>query len=369
MVQFGFSIYPENYSLEESKAYIDLLGRYGARRMFMSLLQLGGNTQEALQLYRDLIAYARQLGIVVIADLSPSFIEAQGWQKSLIEEAHGLGLTGIRLDESLPLEEIVSLTQNPYGLKIELNLSTDKVLLTQLLASEANRDNIVACHNFYPHAYTGLSEEHFFEMSSFYYQEGIQTAAFVTAQSATEGPWLLSEGLPTLEEHRNQTLPLQIAWLKATGLIDCILISNQFISEEELQSIQSILKEEDICLPVDLTGQVTAVEREIIEFDHVYRGDISAYLLRSTMPRVVYKDATIPAHTDRETLVQRGDVLIDNDLYGRYKGELQIALREFTVSSKVNRVGRICPDYLPLLAFIKPWQSFRLRIVASDSFH
>lgn len=178
MVQFGFSIYPENYSLEESKAYIDLLGCYGARRMFMSLLQLGGNTQEALQLYRDLIAYARQLGMVVIADLSPSFIEAQGWQKSLIEEAHGLGLTGIRLDEALPLEEIVSLTQNPYGLKIELNLSTDKVLLTQLLASEANRDNIVACHNFYPHAYTGLSEEHFFEMSSFYHQEGIQTAAF-----------------------------------------------------------------------------------------------------------------------------------------------------------------------------------------------
>ncbi len=236
MVQLGFSIYPENYSLEESKAYIDLLGRYGARRMFMSLLQLGGDTREALQLYRVLIAYARQLGIAVIADLSPSFIEAQGWQNSLIEEAYGLGLAGIRLDEALPVEEIVRLTQNPYGLKIELNLSTDKVLLTQLLASEVNRDNIVACHNFYPHAYTGLSEEHFLEMSSFYHQEGIQTAAFVTAQSATEGPWPLSEGLPTLEEHRNQALPLQFSWLKATGLIDSILISNQFISEEELQS-------------------------------------------------------------------------------------------------------------------------------------
>ncbi|HEL2401967.1 TPA: DUF871 domain-containing protein [Streptococcus suis] len=368
MVQFGFSIYPENYSLEESKAYIDLLGRYGARRMFMSLLQLGGDTQEALQLYRDLIAYARQLGIVVIADLSPSFIEAQGWQKSLIEEAHGLGLTGIRLDEALPLEEIVSLTQNPYGLKIELNLSTDKVLLTKLLASEANRDNIVACHNFYPHAYTGLSEEHFLEMSSFYHQEGIQTAAFVTAQSATEGPWPLSEGLPTLEEHRNQTLPLQIAWLKATGLIDCILISNQFISEEELQSIQTVLNEDTISLMVDIEEGLTPVEREIVAFDHVYRGDISAYVLRSTMPRVVYKDASVPARSDRAIPVGRGDILIDNDLYGRYKGELQIALKEFSISPKVNKVGRISPDYLPLLRFIKPWQEFKL-VIASEHFH
>lgn len=368
MVQFGFSIYPENYSLEESKAYIDLLGRYGARRMFMSLLQLGGDNQEALQLYRDLIAYARQLGIVVIADLSPSFIEAQGWQKSLIEEAHGLGLTGIRLDEALPLEEIVSLTQNPYGLKIELNLSTDKVLLTKLLASEANRDNIVACHNFYPHAYTGLSEEHFLEMSSFYHQEGIQTAAFVTAQSATEGPWPLSEGLPTLEEHRNQTLPLQIAWLKATGLIDCILISNQFISEEELQSIQTVLNEDTISLMVDIEEGLTPVEREIVAFDHVYRGDISAYVLRSTMPRVVYKDASVPARSDRAIPVGRGDILIDNDLYGRYKGELQIALKEFSISPKVNKVGRISPDYLPLLRFIKPWQEFKL-VIASEHFH
>lgn len=368
MVQFGFSIYPENYSLEESKAYIDLLGRYGARRMFMSLLQLGGDTQEALQLYRDLIAYARQLGIVVIADFSPSFIEAQGWQKSLIEEAHGLGLTGIRLDEALPLEEIVSLTQNPYGLKIELNLSTDKVLLTKLLASEANRDNIVACHNFYPHAYTGLSEEHFLEMSSFYHQEGIQTAAFVTAQSATEGPWPLSEGLPTLEEHRNQTLPLQIAWLKATGLIDCILISNQFISEGELQSIQTVLSEDTISLMVDIEEGLTPVEREIVAFDHVYRGDISAYVLRSTMPRVVYKDASVPARSDQAIPVGRGDILIDNDLYGRYKGELQIALKEFSISPKVNKVGRISQDYLPLLRFIKPWQEFKL-VIASEHFH
>lgn len=113
---------------------------------------------------------------------------------------------------------------------------------------------------------------------------------------------------------------------------------------------------------------MTPVEREIVAFDHVYRGDISAYVLRSTMPRVVYKDASVPARSGQAIPVGRGDILIDNDLYGRYKGELQIALKEFTISPKVNKVGRISQDYLPLLRFIKPWQEFKL-VIASEHFH
>ncbi|WP_165436964.1 DUF871 domain-containing protein [Streptococcus ruminantium] len=369
MVQLGFSIYPEHYSLQDSQEYIHLLHRYGARRMFLSLLQLATSKPEVFDLYRELISYANQLGITVVADVCPRFIQAQGWQDSLMEHVAEFGLAGIRLDEALPLDEIIELTNNPYGIKIELNLSTDKTLLTKLLVSSANLDNVIACHNFYPHAYTGLSEEYFLEMSSFYHRSGIQTAAFVSAQSATEGPWPLSEGLPTLEDHRYLPIPLQIAWLKATGLIDCILISNQFVSEEELQSIQEVLKGEQIRLMVEVEDGLTSVEQEIVTFPHVYRGDVSAYVLRSTMPRVVYQDVSIPARSDQMMTVQRGDILIDNDLYGRYKGELQIALKEFTVSSKVNRVGRICPSYLPLLSLIKPWREFQLIINSSEHFH
>ncbi|HFI0695221.1 TPA: DUF871 domain-containing protein [Streptococcus suis] len=368
MVELGFSIYPENYSLEESQAYIKLLHQYGARRLFMSLLQLENGDRTVFELYQKLIDYANQLGMTVIADISPHFIAAQGWDGALMERAAELGLAGIRLDEALPLEEIIEMTHNPHNIKVELNLSTDKTLLSNLLASVANRDNIIACHNFYPHAFTGLSEEHFLEMSSYYHQSGIRTAAFVSAQTASEGPWPLSEGLPTLEDHRFWPLPLQIAWMKATGFIDSILISNQFISEEELQSIQTVLNEDTISLMVDIEEGLTPVEREIVAFDHVYRGDISAYVLRSTMPRVVYKDASVPARSDQEIPVGRGDILIDNDLYGRYKGELQIALKEFTISPKVNKVGRISPDYLPLLGFIKPWQAFKL-VIASEHFH
>ncbi|MFX3791473.1 phospho-sugar glycosidase domain-containing protein [Streptococcus suis] len=45
------------------------------------------------------------------------------------------------------------------------------------------------------------------------------------------------------------------------------------------------------------------------------------------MPRVVYKDASVPASSYQAIPVGRWYILIYNDLYGRYKGELQIALK------------------------------------------
>lgn len=368
MIGFGFSLYPENYSLKENQAYMELLKAYGARRLFMSLLQLEEAGAESLEHYRQLIAFASDLGIEVIADVSPSFIEANGWKGQLMERAADLGLAGIRLDEALPLEEMVTMTHNPFGIKVELNLSTDKNVLNQLLAEGANVETLIACHNFYPHAYTGLSQKHFLEMSAFFKEYGIRTAAFVSAQTATEGPWPLQEGLPTLEEHRFCPLAAQIEWLKATGLIDDVLISNQFVSQEELEGIHSVLNSEMVTLEVVGKSDLSDLEKNIICFDHVYRGDISDYVLRSTQPRIVYAKESLPPRSQDSYKVQRGDVLIDNDLYGRYKGELQIVLRDFEVSPKVNRVGHLSEVYLPILEFIEPWQEFRLTLSGSKEF-
>nr|WP_276933020.1 MupG family TIM beta-alpha barrel fold protein [Globicatella sulfidifaciens] len=35
MVNFGFSIYPENHSVKETEQYMDLLKKYGATRIFI----------------------------------------------------------------------------------------------------------------------------------------------------------------------------------------------------------------------------------------------------------------------------------------------------------------------------------------------
>ncbi len=187
MVAFGFSIYPEHHDVSKVKEYMSLLKKYGAERIFMSLLQIETDDVETFKKYKEIIDYANQLKMRVIADISPTFIEQNDWNGQLVEKANEYGLAGIRLDEALPLEEIVDLTKNDYGLKIELNMSTDKKLLTELLASDANLDNIIGCHNFYPHEFTGISVEHFNDMSQFYYENGIETAAFISSQTAEKG--------------------------------------------------------------------------------------------------------------------------------------------------------------------------------------
>lgn len=362
LVSLGFSIYPEHHEVPTIKTYMALLKKYGAKRIFMSLLQIETDDVEMFDKYKEIIDYANQLQMKVIADISPDFVKQNAWEGQLAEKAKEFGLAGLRLDEDLPLEEIVALTNNDGDLKIELNMSTDKKLLTELLESNANIDNVIGCHNFYPHEFTGLSIEHFNDMSQFYHENGIETAAFISSQTAEEGPWPVSEGLPTIEEYRHLPIYQQVQLLKAAGTIDNILISNQFISENELKECLDSLDATCKHFDVDVIEDITTIERQIVEFEHHYRGDISSYVLRSTIPRTVYTKDSIPPRDSQSKIVTRGSIIIDNDRYLRYKGELQIALKTFSMSDKANIVGQISPDSLSLLDYLKPWEDFRLRV-------
>lgn len=144
-----------------------------------------------------------------------------------------------------------------------------------------------------------------------------------------------------------------------TGLIDDISIGNAYASEEELKEMAEAFNADYPTLKVDTEEGITENER-ICLFDnlHSYRGDRSEYILRSTMTRVYYKDKDFPPHNTRD--MHHGDVLIDNEGYGQYKGETQIALKDMKNDGRVNVVGRISDDELFLLDFLKPWSSFKL---------
>lgn len=365
MLAFGFSLYPEKYDLKQSLDYIDLLAQYGAKRLFMSLLQLSDAMADCSKLYQDIIVYANHKGIRVIADVSPTFLAANGWQDCLLEKCLEFGLAGVRLDEALPLDDMVLLTQNSQGLKIELNMSNDKRLLTDLLEAGADVSNIIACHNFYPHEFTGLSRQHFLDMSRFFHENGIETAVFLSANTATEGPWPVTEGLPTLEELRYAPLKVQAEVMKATGLFDTVLISNQFIAEAELADLVGVLEQESLALTYEPLVALTDTEQAILDFPHCYRGDLSDFVMRSPESRVHYQEASIPPR-EQSKQVTRGRILIDNNSYLRYKGELQIALKSFTVSEKTNVVAQLTPWSLLVLDYLKPWQNFTLVELPAD---
>lgn len=151
--------------------------------------------------YRQIVTYCQQKDLEVFADLNPTLIQYLGWENSLLESAEAFGLSGIRLDESYEdYDYLVQLTLQSSPIKIEINMSGETSLIRSLAEYGADLTKITACHNFYPHEFTGLSKKYFLEVSAVYRELGVETAAFINAQSATTGPWPVSEGLCTLEE-------------------------------------------------------------------------------------------------------------------------------------------------------------------------
>lgn len=365
MRQLGISLYPDTSDLEADIAYLKLARKYGYNRIFTSLLQVVGDSETGtLAKFKKTIKAANDLGYKVIVDINPALFKDLDISYTDLHFFNDLGVWGIRLDEGFTGLEEAQMTRNPYGLKIEINMSAGTNYMQSIMSYHPLRDNLLGCHNFYPQAYTGLSDEKFVAYSKPYREENLHTAAFVTSAVATQGPWPVSEGLPSMESDRNRPITTQVQHLKMTGMIDDIIIANAYASEEELAAVAASFNAPMPELHVDLADDVTEVERQIvvkgIDGKHLYRGDASDYLLRSTLPRIEYSKSDIPSRNQSANF-KRGDVIVVNNDYSRYKGEMQIALSEFPNDGRRNVVGHITDADMVLLDALEPWMTFALK--------
>lgn len=353
----GISIYPSQGKVEDIENYIELAGKYGFTRIFTCLISEQDKTvEEVVEDFKKLVDTANACGLKVIADVEPAIFKKVGATHNDLKFFHELGLAGIRLDMGFSGIEESIMSYNPYGLKIELNASNGTKYIDNIVSYRANTENIWACHNFYPHVYSGLGYEWFIKCSKQFKDLGIRTAAFVNAPNAEFGPWPVSEGLCTLEEHREMPIHVQAKHLFATGLVDDVIVANMFASEDELRSL-SELNKEMLEFKVDFVNEVPELEKKIVlEEFHFNRGDVSDYMVRSTQSRVKYKGCDFPPCNTPD--IERGDILIESNLYSRYAGELQVALKNMRNSGKTNVVAKIVPEELFLLDYLEPWGKF-----------
>ncbi|MGC4378019.1 DUF871 domain-containing protein [Fictibacillus sp. Mic-4] len=360
MKQLGISIYPEHSTVEKDKEYIGLAHQYGFKRIFTCLLSVEGDAGKIIKDFKETISFASDLGMETIVDISPRVFDRLGISYSDLSFFHELGASGIRLDLGFSGREEAMMTYNPYGLKIELNMSNGTKYIDNILSHQPNKERLIGSHNFYPHRYTGLSYEHFLKCSRQFKSAGLKTAAFIHSNDATFGPWPVTEGLCTLEMHRGLPIHVQAKHLFQTGVIDDVIIANAYASEEELRLLAEVDRDV-LTFSVHLHESITELEKKIVlEEPHVYRGDVSDYLVRSTQSRVKYKSESFPPTYTPD--IRRGDLLIENELYGQYKGELQIALKEMKNSGKTNVVGRIKDEELFLLDVLGSWDAFRFTL-------
>lgn len=360
MRKLGISVYPEHASLEKNKNYIDKAAKYGFDRIFTCLLSVKGDQESIVREFKEIISYAKGYNFEVIVDVAPSIFKDLNISYDDLSFFREMGVDGLRLDEGFSGAEEAMMTYNKENLMIELNVSQPNRYLENILSYCADTHNILGCHNFYPKKRSGLKRELFLETSKNYKKNGIRVAAFINSPSATFGPWPISEGLCTLEEHRFiDDITVQARDLWNTDVVDDIIIANCFASEGELKALGD-LRRGLLTLDIDLEVELSETEAKILYDElHFYRGDASEYTIRSTMPRVKYQTYEIPSKNTRS--IKRGDVIIENSNYDRYKGELHIALRDYENEGSSNVVGRVRGDNFIFIDKIKSWQKFRLK--------
>ena len=359
MGELGISVYPSHASVADNIAYVEKAASLGYTRIFTSLLELTPDMTELLDQYKQIIRRGNELGMKTILDINPALFDQLGASYTDLKLFADMGAWGLRLDLGFTGAEEAQMTHNPYNLKIELNMSRGQHYLDLIMDFGVNRDNLIGSHNFYPQRYTGLGSDYFTQTSEQYRQHGLRTAAFVSAPSSTFGPWPVSDGLVSLEEHRDLPIAVQVQELRFSGLIDDVLIADAFASEADLKAAADAFKRTMVGLRVVETPGLPAVAKQVLyDQSQTYRGDRSDYVLRSSQTRVKYRAEDFPAFNT--VAIKRGDILIDNNDYGQYKGELQIALRDLVNDGRINVVGHIHPEDMRLLPLVTPWHPFML---------
>lgn len=361
MRKLGISIYPEKSDKETIFNYIDQSAKAGFSRIFSCLLSVDKDKEEIKKDFTEINHYAKERGFEIIVDVAPRIFEALGISYQDLSFFKEIGADGLRLDAGFTGSEESIMTFNPYDLKIEINMSNNVHTIDTIMDYQPNRYNLYACHNFYPHGYSGLRLDFFEKCTKRFSKYGLRTAAFVTSQNKnTFGSWPVTEGLPTLEMHRHLPMDVQIKHFIALDCIDDIIISNCYPTQEEFASIID-LDLGLLTLDVQMHPNVPEIEQKILfEELHFNRGDQNENMIRSTQSRVKYKGHNFTLFNAPE-IIHRGDVIIESSEYGHYAGELQIALHDMKNSGMSNVVGKIREEERFLLDVLKPWQKFKLR--------
>ncbi|MFD2306282.1 DUF871 domain-containing protein [Enterococcus termitis] len=363
----GISIYPYKEKQEETLAYIDLAAKYGFGRVFTNLLMIEkGQEDSVIDSLRTAIQHARSYQMEVILDLNPAVFDQLSISYHDLSFFKEMGATGIRLDSSFDglVESLITFDQT--DLDLEVNISNDTYYLENVLSYQPNKKRIIGCHNFYPQRFTGLDYDYFIKCSEKYKALGLRTAAFVNSHEAKHGPHPYTDGLCTLESHRDLSIVLQAKHFIATGLIDDIIVANAFASEAELKALSQLLTNQ-LQFDVVFAEGTTELEKDVVlNHQHFNRGDINSYSIRSTFVKLEYQTSDIPANNTAEQVVL-GDITIGNNSFGQYKGELNIVKQTMpNQRGEKNVVAKISSDELFLLPYIKPWSKFQFREANSN---
>jgi hypothetical protein len=359
-MDYGVSVYMDSdFPLDKNIEYIELAKKLGYSTIFTSLHLPEIHYKEKLYEIETIFKVAKKHDMTIVADIAPRIMEVYGANVENLKPFKDIGVDILRIDYGFHNEDIISMSNNKMGIKIQINASTvtfEDLLYFQKMG--ANWENINACHNFYPRPNTGLDYDYFLEQSAMLKKFNLPVWAFIPSDCGKRGP--IYEGLPSLESHRKISSYTAARNLAYTGLIDGIIFGDAYAFKEELEQVAKI-DSEIVEIGIELFETVKEEEKEIIFLPfHLNREDSPKDIIRSEKSRGYARNGTIIKANnciEREAFC----VTIDNEEFKRYSGELQIVLKKMPADKRVNIVGKLCSEEHVLAKQISHGKKFRFR--------
>lgn len=350
-METGISIYL-SVDEETNRQIIEKAAKQGMRYAFTSLQIPEEDSRNQGERITRLLSLCRQNHICLMADAGQDTAKRLGL--GCLEELAECGLTHLRLDYGFTAEETVTLSKTFF---VVLNASTvtdQEIALWKSLGADMGR--FIACHNFYPKPYTGLSMERVRRINDRMHGMGISTMAFVPGNLTLRGP--LYEGLPTVEEQRagREQVLLNILKLHQDGAADIVLIGDVDIRPEDWNRLK--------CLNdgyVKLRARLDPEYGFAADMIHHDRADSSDYVFRSVESRnggMCVRGSIARGGQERPT----GSICLSNEGYLRYMGELEIARTDLPPDDRVTVIGQIEKEDMKYLPYIQEGLGIRLSV-------
>lgn len=364
VTSFSVAIYPsKSNSVHKIKQYLKMVKQYGCKEIFSSAHLPELTLTQQIDSLLELSTLVRQEELTFTVDLGGQHLFEILHNEQLTQKVANLHIDFLRLDYGYDLQILPDLIHKLgiHGFVWNASImSEEDVDQHMAYVKQFKNIKILACHNFYPRRETGLDSSFLKQQFSYFKKYDIPVTTCISSITNPRGP--LYEGLPTLENHRFVSVGKATMELIKDRASTSILVSDEFIAEEECKCLCACMQREPIPLQLRVDASISKEEEHILfgQVHHI-RYDSNTYILRSQSSRQMAEYAM--KIKPRETAIRHPlCVSIDNEKYLRYSGEVQIVLKELPLDPRVNVVGYIATHDAWKLAYANDFDFLFIRM-------
>lgn len=339
----GFSVYL--YDKPDGE-YIKSMYNKGFKEIFTSIHIPEYSFEDTWLHFEELGVICRDLELRLTVDLSQNLVSKLPVS---ISELKLLGVTGLRLDDGFTMRDASVYAKN---YKVALNASTITAAnLQQLKDEETDFMNIEAWHNYYPRQYTGLDEVYFKRQNELFKDADIKVAAFVMGDDVLRAP--MFEGLPTLENHRNEEILANVIELFDDYFVNKVFIGDPSISDFASRQLQQYFVENTLLLRVKMNQSF----KGLFEKTYQNRPEVARDVIRIVESRALFANHSLSGEAVRREV---GAITINLPKLERYAGEIQIVKNRLPSDPLVITIGLVNDGDISLIKKCKGSQRIRM---------